>query len=218
MKACIFDLDGTLTDSVKSLAYSVNLTLKDLGYKPQPEECFKQFAGDGRIVLLERALRAAGDIELIHIEEAIQIYDEYFSKNSMYQVKPYDGIAQTLAALRKRGTKLAVLSNKADKEAVKVVETVFGKDMFQIIRGQQEKIPRKPDPKGAILIAQDLNVLCNECLYIGDTDTDMKTGNRAGMNTVGVTWGFRERKELEENHAKYIIEHPKELLVLQQQL
>lgn len=214
MKACIFDLDGTLADSVKSLAYSTNLTLKDLGYKPQPEECFKQFAGDGRIALLERALRAVGDIELIHIEEAIQIYDEYFSKNSMYQVKPYDGIPETLALLKEKGLKLAVLSNKAHKETVKVVETVFGKDMFQVIRGQQEGIPRKPDPKGAILIAQDLNVLCNECFYIGDTDTDMKTGNRAGMNTVGVTWGFRKRKELEENHAKYIIEHSRELLAL----
>ncbi len=214
MKACIFDLDGTLTDSVKSLAYSVNLTLKDLGYAPQPEERFKQFAGDGRSVLLERALQAAGDTELEHHEEAVKIYDEYFSKNSMYQVKPYEGIVEMLAELKERDMKLAVLSNKADKEAVKVVETVFGKDTFQIIRGQREGVPRKPNPRGAILIAEELNVPCSECLYIGDTNTDMKTGNGAGMHTVGVTWGFRERKELEENQAEYIVEYPKELLAL----
>lgn len=214
MKACIFDLDGTLTDSVKSLAYSVNLTLKDLGYAPQPEERFKQFAGDGRSVLLERALQAAGDRELVHHEEAVKIYDKYFSKNSMYQVKPYEGIVEMLAELKERDIKLAVLSNKADKEAVKVVETVFGKGTFQVIRGQREGIPRKPSPRGAILIAEELNVSCNECLYIGDTNTDMKTGNGAGMHTVGVTWGFRERKELEENQAEYIVEYPKELLAL----
>lgn len=214
MKACIFDLDGTLTDSVKSLAYSVNLTLHDLGYAPQPEERFKQFAGDGRSVLLERALRAAGDVELIHYEEAVKIYDSYFSENSMYQVKAYDGIKETLTQLKEKGIKLAVLSNKADKEAVKVVEMVFGKDMFQIIRGQREGVLRKPSPQGAILIAQELKVQCKECLYIGDTNTDMQTGNKAGMHTVGVTWGFRERKELEENHAEYIIEHPKELVAL----
>lgn len=214
MKACIFDLDGTLTDSVKSLAYSVNLTLRDLGYAPQPEERFKQFAGDGRSVLLERALRAAGDVELIHYEEAVKIYDSYFSENSMYQVRAYDGIKETLTQLKEKGIKLAVLSNKADKEVVKVVEMVFGKDMFQIIRGQREGVLRKPSPQGAILIAQELEVQCKECLYIGDTNTDMQTGNKAGMHTVGVTWGFRERKELEENHAEYIIEHPKELVAL----
>lgn len=214
MKACIFDLDGTLTDSVKSLAYSVNLTLKDLGYEPQPEERFKQFAGDGRIVLLERALQAAGDTQLKYREEAVKIYDAYFSKYSMYEVKPYDGMIETLEGLKKRGMKLAVLSNKADKEAVKVVETVFGKETFQIIRGQREGVPRKPDPKGAILIAEEMQTACSECLYIGDTNTDMQTGNNAGMNTVGVTWGFRDRQELEENHAKYIINHPKDLLAL----
>lgn len=214
MKACIFDLDGTLTDSVKSLAYSVNLTLNVLGYEPQPEERFKQFAGDGRVVLLERALQAAGDTSLVHMEEAVKIYDEYFRKYSMYQVKPYEGIVETLAALTKQQIKLAVLSNKADREAVKVVETVFGRETFQIIRGQRDGVPRKPDPQGAIMIAAELQVSCGECLYIGDTNTDMKTGNRAGMNTVGVTWGFRDRKELEDNHAKYIIDFPKELLAL----
>lgn len=214
MKACIFDLDGTLTDSVKSLAYSVNLTLNVLGYEPQPEERFKQFAGDGRVVLLERALQAAGDTSLVHMEEAVKIYDEYFRKYSMYQVKPYGGIVETLAALTEQRIKLAVLSNKADREAVKVVETVFGRETFQIIRGQRDGVPRKPDPQGAIMIAAELQVSCGECLYIGDTNTDMKTGNRAGMNTVGVTWGFRDRKELEDNHAKYIIDFPKELLAL----
>lgn len=214
MKACIFDLDGTLTDSVKSLAYSANLTLKDLGYEPQPEECFKLFAGDGRKVLLERVLKASGDEALVHLEEAIKIYDGYFSKNSMYEVKPYAGILETLQSLKEKGMHLAVLSNKPHKEAVKVVETIFGTEMFEIIRGQQEGIERKPSPVGALMIAEQLKVKTEECLYIGDTNTDMQTGNSAGMNTVGVTWGFRERKELEDNHARYIIDIPQELVAL----
>lgn len=214
MKACIFDLDGTLTDSVKSLAYSANLTLKDLGFAPQPEECFKIFAGDGRKVLLERALKASGDEKLVHLETAIKLYDGYFSKNSMYEVKPYEGIVETLQILKQKSIRLAVLSNKPHKEAVKVVETVFGTEMFEIIRGQQEGIERKPSPMGALMIAEEWKIEPKNCLYIGDTNTDMQTGNSAGMNTVGVTWGFRERKELEENHAKYIINNPKELIAL----
>lgn len=214
MKACIFDLDGTLTDSVKSLAYCANLTLKDLGYPPHLEEKFKLFAGDGRKVLLERALKEAGDIELTNLKEAIRIYDGYFSRHSMYQVKPYEGMIEALQELKQRGLKLAVLSNKAHEQAVRVVQEVFGTDVFHVISGMQEGVARKPSPEGAVLIAKALRVEEIECLYIGDTDTDMKTGNGAGMNTVGVTWGFRDRQELEENHAKYIINHPRELLEL----
>lgn len=214
MKACIFDLDGTLTDSVKSLAYSVNLTLKDLGYSPQEEEKFKLFAGDGRKMLLERALKASGDDTLEHLDEAVRIYDEYFKEYSMYQVVPYEGIVETLTSLKEQGMKLAVLSNKPHLQAIRVVTEVFGEDVFDIIRGQQEQVPRKPDPTGALLIAEEWKISTKECLYIGDTNTDMQTGNGAGMNTVGVTWGFRDRKELVENHARYIIDHPRELLTL----
>lgn len=214
MKACIFDLDGTLTNSLKSLAYSVNLTMRDLGYPSIEEEKFKLFAGDGRKVLLERSLKEVGDDKLQHLEQAIQIYDEYFKEYSMYQVVPYEGIVDTLNALKKQGILLAVLSNKPHLQAVRVVTEVFGKDMFHSIRGQQEEVPRKPDPAGALLIAEELQVDTIECLYIGDTDTDMQTGNSAGMNTVGVTWGFRRPEELRENHAKYLIDTPQELLDL----
>lgn len=214
MKACIFDLDGTLTNSLKSLAYSVNLTMRDLGYPSIEEEKFKLFAGDGRKVLLERSLKEVGDDKLQHLEQAIQIYDEYFKEYSMYQVVPYEGIVDTLNALKKQGILLAVLSNKPHLQAVRVVTEVFGKDMFHSIRGQQEEVPRKPDPAGALLIAEELQVDTTECLYIGDTNTDMQTGNSAGMNTVGVTWGFRKPEELRENHAKYLIDTPQELLDL----
>ena len=214
MKACIFDLDGTLTNSLKSLAYSVNLTMKDLGYPSIEEEKFKLFAGDGRKVLLERSLKEVGDEKLEHLDRAIEIYDAYFKEYSMYQVVPYEGIVETLNALKQRGILLAVLSNKPHLQAIRVVTEIFGADMFDIIRGQQESVPRKPDPAGALLIAEELQVATGECLYIGDTNTDMQTGNGAGMNTVGVTWGFRKPEELRENHAKYLIDSPKELLEL----
>ena len=109
---------------------------------------------------------------------------------------------------------MAVLSNKPHENTEKVVYTLFGENLFSLVRGQSPGVPRKPDPLGALLEAETLGVKPEECLYIGDTATDMQTGNRAGMKTVGVLWGFRSREELEESHAAHIIGKPQELLDL----
>lgn len=214
-KACIFDLDGTLTDSVESIAYSANRAIAAFGFTPNPVEAYKHFAGDGADIMLERSLVAAGDVNLEYFEPVKQKYKELFQKDCMYQVKPYEGIVELLKILKEKNIKIAVLSNKPHNRAVDVVEALFGKDYFDIIMGQSKHIKRKPSPDGALIIADELGLLTSECIYIGDTNTDMITGKSANMFTVGVTWGFRERQELEENNADYIIDSPLQLLEIE---
>lgn len=215
-KACIFDLDGTLTDSVESIAYSANRALEAYGFKPNPVEEYKLYAGDGADKMLERSLIAAGDTDLVYIEQVKEKYKELFEKDCTYKVTPYEGIVELLQILKDKNIKLAVLSNKPHNRAVDVVETVFGKDYFDIIMGQSKHIKRKPSPDGALIIADELGLLTSECIYIGDTNTDMITGKAANMFTVGVTWGFRDRQELEDNNADYIIDNPLQLLEIEE--
>lgn len=213
-KAVIFDLDGTLSDSIASIKYCGDRTLERFGYGPFPEADYKYFVGDGAANLVKRALSASGDKELIHFEEAYALYREYFAADCMYQVKPYDGIPELLAELKARGLKLAVLSNKPHDQTIDVIETLFGKDCFDHIQGQKEGIPIKPDPAGVFQILEQFGLTADEVLYLGDTATDMKTGKSAGAFTVGALWGFRDRQELEEAHADAIVAHPLEVLPL----
>ncbi len=212
MKAVIFDLDGTLSDSLESIAYSANLALRAIGMPPYETERYKQFVGDGARELVRRMLYHNGDTEYTRYEELRGKYREYFREFCMYRVHPYEGLPAVLLKLKRKGVILAVLSNKPHKQAVEVVEDLFGTELFSIIQGQSDNLERKPSPEGAFYIARSLGVEPSECVYVGDTDTDMKTGKSAGMYTVGVLWGFRERQELEENHADEIIEMPDRLL------
>ncbi len=211
-KAVIFDLDGTLSDSIASMKYCGDRTLAAFGYGPFQESDYKYFVGDGAANLVKRALLAAGDETLVHFEEAFALYKEYFAKDCMYQVKPYDGILELLAALKERGVKIAVLSNKPHDQTVDVIETLFGAGYFDLIQGQKDGVPIKPDPAGVFAILRKLELEAGDILYLGDTATDMKTGKSAGAFTVGALWGFREKKELEEAHADALIGHPTELL------
>ncbi len=210
-RCCIFDLDGTLLDTLNSLTYSVNQTLKHFDFPEVDQDHIRQFVGDGYKVLVERALKYSGDTELTHYEDGLAAYREEFGKYSMYQVKPYDGITELLGGLKERGMKLAVLSNKPHAKTVENIETVFGKGYFDYIAGERPEIPKKPDSAGIRLIEEALAVKPEECLYFGDTDTDMKTGTGAGLTTVGVTWGFRGREELESYNPQYVIDHPREV-------
>lgn len=212
MKAVIFDLDGTLSDSINSIKYCGDKALEPLGYGPFTVDRYKYFVGDGAANLIKRALAAGGDTELEHFQEAFASYKEIFREHCMYQVKPYEGIPELLKALKERGIALAVLSNKPHVETIHVIETLFGRDCFDIIAGQKEDVPIKPSPEGVFRILEELQLTCEDIIYLGDTATDMKTGKAAGAFTVGALWGFRERKELEESHADAIIGHPLELL------
>ncbi|RDU23370.1 HAD family hydrolase [Anaerosacchariphilus polymeriproducens] len=214
-KAYIFDLDGTLADTIKSIAYTANRTLEYFGYQPHKESDYNYFVGDGAPVLIERALKAAGDTDCKDYEKVLKKFREFFRKDSLYQVKAYSGIPEALEVIKNRGYKIAVLSNKPHDNTIDVVKFLFGNDYFDYVKGHTQDVPKKPNPQGALLIAEELGIKPEECIYVGDTNTDMQTGNSAQMYTVGVLWGFRDRKELEDNFAKCIITEPEELLTLQ---
>lgn len=211
-KAVIFDLDGTLSDSLASIKYCADLAVEPLGIGPFTPQQYKYFVGDGAANLIKRCLAAGGDAELIHFEEAFARYREIFKDNCMYEVRPYDGIRELLEELKERGIRIAVLSNKPHAETINVIETLFGKGYFDMIQGQKPEVPIKPSPEGVFCILDQLQVTADEILYLGDTCTDMQTGKSAGAFTVGALWGFRDRQELEDNHADAIIAHPLELL------
>ena len=212
IKAVIFDLDGTLADTLESIAYCANETLRRQGLAPIEKNEYRYLVGDGAATLVERALKKSGDEKLKCFEQAMQDYTEVFEEYCMYQVKPYEGIVSTLKALKEAGIKTAVLSNKPHPRTLKVIADLFGEGMFDVVAGQKPDVEKKPSPAGVFEIMKELHLAKEEVLYLGDTNTDMKTGKSAGVFTVGVLWGFRDRQELEDNHADAIIKEPVELL------
>lgn len=212
MKACIFDLDGTLTNTLESMTYSVNLTLKEMGLSQITKDQCRMFVGNGARVLIEESLKVSGDPKASRIEEGMKIYGRIFDQNCTYHVTPYEGIPEMLKALKDRGIHLAVLSNKPDRQTVKVVKEIFGDNIFDYAQGQKDGIRRKPAPDGVWYLMEQMQVSKEECLYIGDSEVDAATGKNAGLKTIGVLWGFRDRKTLETAGAEHLIERPEELL------
>lgn len=212
MKACIFDLDGTLTNTLESMTYSVNLTLEEMGLSKITKDQCRLFVGNGARVLIEKSLKAAGDTDASRIEEGMEIYGRIFDQNCTYHVTPYEGIPEMLKALKDKGIHLAVLSNKPDRQTVKVVKAIFGEELFDYAQGQKEGIRRKPEPDGVWYLMEQMHVSKEECLYIGDSEVDAATGRNAGLKTIGVLWGFRDRKTLETAGADDLIDRPDELL------
>ena len=212
MKACIFDLDGTLTDTLESLVYSVRATLREMGLPEITKEQCRTFVGNGARRLMEESLAAVGDENAERLEEGMQVYGRIFDENCTYHVTPYEGIPEMLKALKDKGIQLAVLSNKPDRQTVKVVKAIFGEELFDCAQGQKEGIRRKPEPDGVWYLMEQMHVSKEECLYIGDSEVDAATGRNAGLKTIGVLWGFRDRKTLETAGADDLIDRPDELL------
>ena len=151
MKACIFDLDGTLTDTLESLTYSVVETLKEMGMPPITSDECRRFVGNGARVLIEKSLKAAGgETAAGRLDEGMEIYGRIFDANCTYHVTPYEGIREMLSELKSQGIRLGVLSNKPHRQTVKVVREIFGEGVFDWVQGQTEELPRKPDPAGAL--------------------------------------------------------------------
>ncbi len=211
IKVCIFDCDGTLLDTLVSIMYCANRALADFDLPQFGPEDYKQFVGEGARILIERCLKSAGDKTCRGFDLVFSRYRDYFKKDCMYKVKPYGGIVELLHMLKENGIRLAVLSNKPHEQTVKVIADSFEEGLFDFVLGQKEEIRRKPAPDGALLIAKELGAAPQECLYIGDTGTDMQTGNAAGMHSAGVLWGFRDEKELREYGAELLAEHPREI-------
>ena len=211
MKACIFDLDGTLTNTLESMTYSVNLTLEEMGLSKITKDQCRLFVGNGARVLMEKSLKVAGDTDASRIEEGMEIYGRIFDQSCTYHVTPCEGVPEMLYKLKEQGVKLAVLSNKPHCQAVKVVHAIYGEKLFDWVQGQKDEIPRKPDPAGVFYVAKKLGVDYKECLYVGDSEVDVVTGKNAGVKTIAVTWGFRTKEELMIAGAQYMIDKAEKL-------
>lgn len=214
-RACLFDLDGTLADTLESIADVSNQVLEHYGLERQPVDKFRYYAGDGAEVLMKRCFQDTGG-RPEDLKEAQQMYKDIFAKDPLYRVTVFSGMKETLEILKKRGVKLAVCSNKPHLAVLGVIQGLFPKDFFDAVQGLEDGFRRKPYLDIPEKILRDLKVKAEECMYVGDTNTDMKTGKGAGMMTIGVLWGFRDRQELEENDADRIISRPEELLDIQE--
>jgi phosphoglycolate phosphatase len=210
-KACFFDLDGTLTDSAASIAKAVNVTFDRYGLKHITREDAMVMAGDGFRVLLEKALKNAGDEELSYFDRVCLDYPEIFIKYCTYENRPYEGIPEFLTFLRAHGIKTAVITNKPEPHARIVLNDAFPGYSFDFIIGETEGVPKKPAPDMVFRAMEAMGLKKEEILYFGDTNTDMQTARNAGVDCVGVTWGFRGRKELQSYSPAYIIDKPCEI-------
>ena len=210
-RAVLFDLDGTLLDTLEDIADSANSTLLRYGFPTHEVEAYRYFIGDGVTMLISRALPAEKRNDNI-IAECVEAFRENYSRGWNSHTSSYDGIPELLDALTARQVKMAVLSNKPDDFTKRCVHEFLPHWNFQMILGQRNGIPRKPDPTGAQEIARDLGIAPAQFLYLGDSAVDMKTAIRAGMFPVGALWGFRPLKELLQNGARATIERPMELL------
>ncbi len=208
-KAVIFDLDGTLVNSIYDLAEACNYALEKVGETPYELDKYRYFVGNGIPVLIERVVNGKNRPDLY--DEVFKIFNDYYSVHYVDKTKAYDGICDLLWYLKEKGLKIAILSNKAHRFSVEVTEKVFGKNYFDLVLGLRDGVPAKPEPDAVFEILNHFNLTADDCLYVGDTGGDMQTGNRAGVKTVGVLWGFREKEELVENNAKVIISHPSEI-------
>ena len=211
IKACIFDLDGTVMDTLSSIAYFVNTTLSKLGFGEIEEEKFKYLVGNGRSNLLHRSLEIWGADNEEMFQKACEIYDSAYESNFMYKTCAFDGIKEQVIKLKEKGIKVAILSNKPDNVTRFIAEETFGKDFFDIVQGQIEGIPMKPTPESFYHIAKRLGAEPEDCIMIGDTNVDIKTGHNAGAHTMGVLWGFRTREELEDAGAEVIVSTPNDI-------
>ena len=213
-KAVLFDLDGTLLDTLEDLGDSMNAVLSSRGFPVHPIPSYSGFVGDGVENLVRRALPAAARANETVVAELVPLMRREYAARWKQKTRPYPGILEMLKSLASRGLKLAVLSNKPHPATVEVVEHFFPPSTFDVVLGARPGVPIKPDPGAAREVSRQLSLSTAEFLYLGDTNTDMKTARDAGMFAVGALWGFRTREELEQSGAQALIGEPGELLSL----
>jgi len=212
IKLIIFDLDGTLLNTLDDLADSCNYILKKHGFRTHSLDAYRFFVGNGISKLIERAIPEEERNDDF-IEKLRKEFICYYSAHAEDKTAPYTGIMDLLHALQDKGIKLAVASNKFIEGTQSLVKKYFGDIQFISVFGQREGIPVKPDPQIVFDIMKDSGIMNKEeILYAGDTGTDMKTCKNAGIKGIGVLWGFRTKEELKENGAKYIVNNPSEIM------
>jgi len=211
-KLCIFDLDGTLVNSLYDLADAMNYSLKKNGLPTHERDKYRYMVGNGITVLADRAMVVPDNTDPALKEKVLADFNSYYRPHCMDCTRPYNGIPELLDELDKMGIAYSVLSNKPDHFTNLIVSTLFKGRKFAVIRGTREGCPRKPEPDAALEIIKEVGVNSEEVLYIGDTNVDMKTAENAGLKKIGVSWGFRPVSELIEAKADYIVDTPSDIL------
>lgn len=211
VKLCIFDLDGTVLDTLQTIAYYGNLALEKNGIQPIPVREYRYLAGTGAGNLVHKMLQyRCCDTQPV-FEKVFRDYNEAYNADVTCRSAIFPGLREALDAIREAGISLSIVSNKPDFAAKHVVSKLYGDGYFTRVVGQREGVALKPDPGAVIEVMKEQGVSSEECLYFGDTSTDMQTGKNAGIFTVGVLWGFRDREELLENGADLLLERPEEI-------
>lgn len=210
-KAIIFDLDGTLLDTLEDLADSLNRVLQDRGLPTHPTEAFRYFVGNGTAMLVSRALPAEKRNDDL-TANCLEAFLREYNRNWNIKTKPYNGVSELLDALTAKHIEMAVLTNKPQHFAELCIQEFLSGWKFAVILGQRDGVPIKPDPAGSREIVRCLDIPPQEFLYLGDSDVDMRTAVNANMLPVGAMWGFRSERELREAGAVEVIGRPTELL------
>lgn len=211
-KLIVFDLDGTLLNSLADLADSCNFLLHKHGFPTHPLDSYRYFVGNGIKNLVRRALPAEASKDEDYVEQFFQEMVAYYDLHKADKTAPYPQITETMEILQEKGIQLAVASNKVNKAMKPLMDHYFPSIHFIAALGQREGIPIKPHPQIVFDILRIAQVGAEEALYVGDTGVDVQTAHSAGLPAVGVLWGFRDRNELIEHKADFIIEKPEELL------
>jgi phosphoglycolate phosphatase len=212
-RAIIFDLDGTLLDTLADIGDSVNRMLAEYGFPGHTMDDYTRFIGNGIKMLVIRAMPVetrSGDL----VDACVRRAREIYWQNWNHKTRPYDGIPELLHRLKIMRLPLAVLSNKPHDFTVRYVDAYFDSQTFKMVMGQNDHFPVKPDPASALNIARQIDLPPSSFLFVGDSAVDMQTAAAAGMFSVGVAWGFRGVKELRENGCRALVNHPREILPL----
>lgn len=212
-RAIIFDLDGTLLDTLEDLATAGNQVLAAMGQPEHPVASYRYFVGDGLQTLMTRILPEALQTPT-GLKTAMALFEEIYAETWHQRSVPYPGIVDLLDQLTAAGWPMSILSNKPHDFTLICVQRLLPDWFFEPLLGQRPGVPKKPDPAAALEIAAHLNYEPTDILYVGDTSVDMQTASAAGMDAVGVLWGFRTKEELQTAGARYLISQPGQLLPL----
>lgn len=208
-KGFIFDMDGTLLNTLPDMVFITNEVLELEGFKPHTEEEIRTYVGDGvKSLILQAIPNGASDEQ---IDRIVNNFRSHYSDHGLSLTRQFDGMEDTLVKLKRNGKKLGIMSNKFEAGVIAVRDTYFP-NLFDATHGESDVIPRKPDPTGLLTCAKEMGLTPEECVYFGDSHGDMLAGKNAGMYTVGVTWGFQSVKKIKTGNPDELIDLPKQIL------